>query len=66
LTREGTLTARYQRVKAYATRLETSLPNAREVGLAAYDVVRTNFDRKFGRCVRVMRKIENDMTELFT
>jgi hypothetical protein len=61
--REKTLISRYRTVKAYGSKLEAALPNAREVGLAAYSAIRATFDAKICRCSRILRAIEGEMQD---
>lgn len=55
------LEQRYKQLKAEATKLEKELPNAREIGLAAYEKVRKEFDNKFNRIIKEMREIEDKL-----
>jgi len=57
------LTEEYKQLKARATQLEQALPNAREIGLAAHNRARMEFDRDFNNCVKRMREIENEIAE---
>lgn len=57
------LTDEYHRLKARATQLEAALPNARDIGLAAYSKARAEFDKEFSECVRGMRRIENEIAQ---
>jgi len=59
---EDTLTQEYRQLKARASELEASLPNAREIGLAAYTQARKAFDNEFNACVKRMREIEDALS----
>jgi hypothetical protein len=63
-SREQTLINRYKAVRAYGVAVETALPNAREVGLAAYVPLQASHDAKIVRCARILRRIEYDLSEI--
>lgn len=61
-SRQATLEDRYRAVRAYGRRLEEELPNAREVGLAAYEAIRRTYDAKVARCSRLLQRIERELS----
>jgi hypothetical protein len=60
--REVSLKARYHTIRAYGAKLEASLPNAREVGLVAYEPIRRIYDAKIIRCSKLLRRIEDALS----